>query len=149
TARLEVVARHAVSALYNSAEWKRIPGRWIWRPLAAVQEGLGGKAKFWLTFIGTLLGLLLAAMIFVPYPLKMDANGQLLPKQRNWVFPIAEDGVHVIKKFPEQIKTGSRVHKDQEVVIMYSASLAQEIEKIQGERAKHDLTRRDILRQLS
>jgi hypothetical protein len=33
-ARMEVVGRHAASALYNATEHKRIPFRWIWMPLA-------------------------------------------------------------------------------------------------------------------
>ncbi len=43
-ARSEVVARHATGALYNAVEHRRIPLRWIWMPLAKVQEGLGGTA---------------------------------------------------------------------------------------------------------
>src|SRR5262249_51320978 len=44
-AKLDVVAKHATSALYNAVEHRRIPMRFLWKPLAAVQEGLGGKAK--------------------------------------------------------------------------------------------------------
>jgi hypothetical protein len=40
-ARLEVVGRHASSALYNAIEYCRIPMRFLWLPLAKVQEGLG------------------------------------------------------------------------------------------------------------
>src|SRR5207253_11160022 len=43
--KLEVVGRHAASALYNSAEYRRIPMRFLWLPLAKIQDGLGGKAK--------------------------------------------------------------------------------------------------------
>ena len=44
--RLDVVTRHAASALYNSVEYRRIPMRFLWKPLAAAQDGIGGKAKF-------------------------------------------------------------------------------------------------------
>ena len=44
-ARLEVVGRHAASALYNAVEHRRIPMRFIWMPLAKLQEGLGGTAR--------------------------------------------------------------------------------------------------------
>ena len=44
-ARLDVVARHATRALYNAVEHRRIPMRFLWMPLAKVQEGLGGKAR--------------------------------------------------------------------------------------------------------
>src|SRR5262249_5194373 len=44
-ARLDVVGRHACPALYNAQEYRRIPMRFLWLPLAYVQDGLGGKAK--------------------------------------------------------------------------------------------------------
>ena len=44
-ARLDVVAKHATSALYNAVEHRRIPGRFIWMPLARLQEGLGGQGQ--------------------------------------------------------------------------------------------------------
>ena len=42
--RLEVVGKHAAPALYNAAQMKRVPLKFLWWPLAKVQEGLGGKA---------------------------------------------------------------------------------------------------------
>ena len=36
------------------------------------------------------IALLTAALVFVPYPLKMDAKGQFLPRERRWVYtPVA------------------------------------------------------------
>src|SRR5262249_14167906 len=92
-ARLEVVGRHATAALYNAAEHRRIPLRYLWQPIAKVQEGLGGKARA-ITF-GVTAGvlLLLLAMIFVPYPLKMDAKGQLLPEDRRYIYSPVEGQV--------------------------------------------------------
>ena len=40
-ARLEVVGRHAASALYNAAEHRRISTWFIWQPIVRVQEVLG------------------------------------------------------------------------------------------------------------
>jgi hypothetical protein len=87
TTRLEVVGRHATSALYNSTEMRRVPLGWLWRPVAAVQEGLGGKTKALITGIVAAVVLLIAAMIFVPYELEMDSNGQLLPVERQRIYP--------------------------------------------------------------
>lgn len=85
-ARLEIVGRHSTSALYNSAELKRIPLAWVWKPIVKVQDGLGGKTKAWVTIGGVLLAATILAMILAPYPLKMDANGQLLPVERQKVY---------------------------------------------------------------
>lgn len=85
--RLEVVSRHATTALYNAVELKRIPLRWMWVPVAKVQNGLGGKTKAIVISIASAVALLFAVMIFVPYPLKLDSTGQLLPKERQRVYP--------------------------------------------------------------
>jgi hypothetical protein len=80
--RLEVVARHATSALYNAVEHRRIPMRFLWMPMAKVQEGLGGKARAIWMLVCVGLTAFISAMILVPYPLKMDANGELWPEVR-------------------------------------------------------------------
>ncbi len=129
-ARLEVVGRHSVSALYNAAEHKRIPMRFLWVPLAKLQEGLGGKARAIWACVGVLAVALVLAMILVPYPLRMEANGQLLPRERNIVYAPAEG---VVKDFPDFLKVGSRVFKNQELVLMYSPQLLEEIETAKAE----------------
>ena len=58
------------------------------------------------------------ALIFVPYPLKMDAKGQLLPEERQWLFPA-----------PKATSNGSwcepdtDVTRDQNLVEMYDIGL--------------------------
>jgi hypothetical protein len=85
-ARLDVVSRHATSALYNAVELHRIPLSWLWKPMAAVQSGLGGKKKAIITAIAAAVVGIAIAMVAVPYPLKMDANGHLLPVDRQKIF---------------------------------------------------------------
>jgi len=80
--RLDVVGRHATPALYNAVEHKRIPMRFVWMPLAKLQEGLGGKAQAISLAVAVGLTLLVSVLIFVPYPLKMEAKGELLPQVR-------------------------------------------------------------------
>ena len=79
-ARMEIIGHHATSALYNAVEHRRIPFRFIWMPLAKVQEGLGGKTKAIVAGIGAGLVALIFALIFVPYPLKMEAKGHDRPE---------------------------------------------------------------------
>jgi hypothetical protein len=81
-ARLDVIGRHGASALYNALEMRKIPLGLLWRPILKVQEGLGGRAKFLTYLISTIVVLVLLALIFVPYELKMDSKGQLLPEER-------------------------------------------------------------------
>ena len=79
-AQLEVIGRHAASGLYNALEHRRIPMRWIRLPLAKLQEGLGGKTRAIMAAIGVALAVFLVMMVVIPYPLKMEAKGQLLPE---------------------------------------------------------------------
>jgi hypothetical protein len=123
-ARLDVVGRHATSALYNAVEHHRIPGRFIWKPLARVQEGLGGKARAILTLVGIGLVVLIALMIFVPYPLKMDATGELLPRERIYVF---SPGPGTVKEFVPGLKEGVYVTKNQELIRLLSPELEQQV----------------------
>jgi hypothetical protein len=132
-ARLEVVGRHAAPALYNAVEHRRIPMRFLWVPLAVLQEGLGGKARAILTGIGLGLVALLAVMVLVPYPLKMDANGQLLPIKRQYVYPPYPGRV---VDFPNEVQPSARVAKGQEVVVMHSLELGAKIRGLQVEMNK-------------
>jgi hypothetical protein len=85
-ARLDVVSRHAAPALYNAVEHHRIPMRFLWLPLAKAQEGIGGKTKAISALVVALLSLLGAALYLVPYELKMDSNGKLMPEIRRVVY---------------------------------------------------------------
>lgn len=126
-ARLEVVGRHATSALYNSAEYKRIPMRLLWLPLAKVQEGLGGKARFIITLVALGLVALIVCMVFIPYPLKMDAKGQLLPVERAWVFSPLEGQVLEIK---EDLKPNTLVGQHQELFRVFSKDLQDKTQEL-------------------
>jgi hypothetical protein len=146
-ARLEVVARHATPALYNAAEHRRIPMRFLWMPLARLQEGLGGKGRAILTIVTVGLVALIGAMIFVPYPLKMDATGQLLPRQRAYLFSPAAEAT--VKEFKEFLKPGAHVHKDQELILLYAPQLALELIDLTNAIASAEAKMSAISRQLS
>ncbi len=138
-ARLEVVGRHATSALYNAAEHRRIPMRWIWMPIAKVQEGLGGKARAIITCSVLGLALLVALMVFVPYPLKMKAKGKLLPFERQYVYsPIPA----TIVRFA--VDRGEHVFKGQQLVLMHDVDAEKQIGNLTGEIAKLETDIRNL-----
>lgn len=140
-ARLEVVSKHAVTALYNANEYRRIPMRFLWLPLAKVQDGLGGKVKAILTLIAVGLVLLIAAMIFVPYPLRVPSNGTLLPIVRNKVYaPV----VGTVVEFPTHLKQGQYVNKGDEIIHMYDGDLAKQILQLQNEIAQQETVIRSL-----
>jgi len=121
-ARLEVICRHSTSALYNAAEHRRIPMRFIWLPLAALQEGLGGKTKAIIAAVGVGLAALVLALIFVPYPLKMEAKGNLLPEKRIYVYSPSEAAR--VKGINPSIRSGDYVEKGTILFNLYDKNLA-------------------------
>lgn len=129
-ARLEVVGKHSASALYNAVEHCRIPFRWIWMPLAYVREGLGGTAKAITIIVASILLILLLTMILVPYPLKMNADGQLLPEERSWVYSKVSGQV---KRFPEGLSPGSEVTKGLNLILMHDLELEVKINGLNNE----------------
>ncbi|MFQ3650787.1 MAG: GAF domain-containing protein [Gemmataceae bacterium] len=102
-ARLDVVARHASSALYNSLELRRIPFRWIWLSLARLQEGLGGQTRAIVMLVVAALSLLVAGLIFLPYPLKVDSTGTLQPAARRTIYSPNPGIIRRFEVYPGQI----------------------------------------------
>jgi hypothetical protein len=127
-ARLEVVGRHAAPALYNCVEHYRIPFRFLWRPLARIQEGLGGKARAIAFLILFAVVALIGAMYFVRYPLKVEARGELLPEDRVFVFPITKGHVQEFA-----IEPGARVRPGGQLLLIFDQELADKIKELDKE----------------
>ena len=123
--RLEIVGRHSTSALYNSIEHRRIPLRFLWRPIAAVQEGLGGRTKT--IILACIVGLtfLTSILCLWSYPLKMDAQGQLLPAVRVWVYPKREG---LVDRFV--VNPNDEVAENQELARLYDPKLREELDTL-------------------
>ena len=138
--KLEVMAAHAAGALYNAAEMKRVPLKPLWWPLMRVQQGLGGKARFWLFFTLGMLVLLFGAMIFVPYQLKLDSKGKLAPLDRHYVFS------HDTGRIAEfKVRPNDEVLPGAPVAVLFKQEWAQEIVSRQRQLTGLD----DQVRQLS
>lgn len=129
-ARLDVVGRHACPALYNANEYRRIPMRFLWLPLAYLQDGLGGKTKAIITASVAGVAALVLAMVFVQFPLKMEANGPFLPRDRIWIYsPIAGK----VEEIMPGLKSGSKVAKGQMLMTLFDPELAKQVSDLQTE----------------
>jgi hypothetical protein len=108
--KLEVIAAHSATALYNAAEMKRVPLKPLWWPLMTVQQGLGGKARFWTYFTLAAATVLILLFTVVPYPLKLDSTGKLAPLDRFYIYPAQEGRVVGFMVVPNQeIQPGTPV----------------------------------------
>ena len=144
-ARLEVVGRHATSALYNSVEHRRIPLRFLWQPVAKVQEGLGGKARAIGISIVAGLVLLIGMLVFVPYPLKMSATGQLLPVQRQFIFSPVEG---TVVAFAPGLEPGTNVGEGEPLIQMKDLAMMMRIQDLEKKIAAAQGERDELSHQL-
>ena len=121
-ARLDVVARHATPALYNAVEHRRIPGRILWQPLASLQDGIGGKAKAITAVAVGLLSFLGAMLFLVPYELKMESHGKLVPWARRVVYAPTAGQVMAFK-----VDANDVLSEGSDLAILNSPELAQKL----------------------
>src|SRR5262249_35151224 len=85
-------------------------------------------------------------MIICPYPLKMDAKGQLLPETRRWVYSGCEYPAEIVG-FSEGLQPGDLVAKDQNLILMHSSQLEEKVRTLNTDIGTLKL-RIDVLRQL-
>jgi hypothetical protein len=130
--RLEVVTRHAAPALYNAAELKRVPLKFLWWPIAKLQEGIGGKSRFIAASVAVLLAVLVGVMVAVPSDLRMDAKGQLQPVEIAKIYPPGRDG----RVAEVRAKPGDKIEPGFEIASLYSHELAEEYTKAERELAE-------------
>jgi hypothetical protein len=122
--KLEVIGKHAAPALYNAAELKRVPLKFLWWPLAKVQEGIGGKSRFYMIAGAVLLAILIGLMITVPYTLRMEAKGQLLPVQIAQIYPPREGIVRDIR-----VKPGDEIDRGYAAVSLFSSEFQKDYQQ--------------------
>jgi hypothetical protein len=125
--RFNLVAGHAGSALYNAAEMKRIPLAFLWKPIMALQGRAGSKRRFYVYLALGAIAIFTLAMILVPYPLKLDAKGQLEPEEWNYIYPTDTGRVMQFKVVPGQV-----IRPNTPIAVMFDNDLARQInEKLQ------------------
>ena len=107
--RMDVVIKHAAPAMYNALEYHRLPLRWLLQPLAKVKDGLRGKP---LAIAGAIAGGVVFLTLFltlVPWELRMDAKGNLLPKQRRVIYSRVKGTVDVMVNNLDPVNKGQEL----------------------------------------
>ncbi len=137
--RLEVVGKHAAGALYNAAEMKKVPFGFLWRPLMKLQDGLGGKARFYWSLAAVGLVILAAVMVLVPYPLKMEAKGEFLPWQTQYLYPPTEGEVREVL-----VQPGQMVEPGTPLVLLYSPTIEEKQATLQKDLAAAEVANQQL-----
>ncbi|MFO0879168.1 MAG: GAF domain-containing protein [Gemmataceae bacterium] len=127
-ARLDIIARHSSSALFNSIEHRRIPMRFLWMPLAKLQEGLGGKTKSIVLASVVGVSLLGACLYALPYELKMEAKGKVMPVARRTVYVPAPG---TIERF--EVQPNEYVLEGRSLALLYDSTLFQKYNTLLAE----------------
>lgn len=108
--RLEIVASHATSALYNAVQHRLMPLRGLSRFLARCQDRFRGRRLVKFAFAVALVVSLIFVFGFLHVPLRLEAKGQLLPRQRQIVFaPIAGKVIDLKTQHGEAVEKGQEL----------------------------------------
>jgi hypothetical protein len=124
--RLEVVGRRSRTALLNAALYHRVPLRWLWRALPE----LGSAKNAWGLWAVVTVVALLVALAGVSCPFKIEATGQLLPRERRWVYAPAEGQV---VRFEEGVRPGVVVTEGQALALLHDTELESRLTQLEGE----------------
>jgi hypothetical protein len=142
--KLDVVGKHAAGALYNAAEMKRIPFSFLWRRLMKLQDGIGGKHRFYWGLGIAAAVLLAAAMVLIPYPLKIEAKGEYLPWENRFIYPPYEGEVRAIL-----VQPGEKVRPGAALVSLWNPTLQQNSTTTESEMRQAESLMRQYGQELS
>lgn len=123
--RLALLAPHVAAALHNAAEHTHTPLSGLGRRLARVDEWLASRGWLKLAAAGAAVAAVVAALVLVPAPLRLDARGQLLPKQRQTVFAPVTGKVVEMKA-----QNGDRVVRGQDLLFLEDLDTHAKIEAL-------------------
>lgn len=126
-ARLDVLVKHASPAMYNVLEHHRVPFRWALLPIANIRDSLRGKRGTWAMVIAGLAGLMIAALTLIPWPLRLFAKGNLLPKDRVIIAAMFDGKVEPV------VRHGDMVSVDQELIRLESKDLQAKISELRND----------------
>lgn len=122
--RLGVIAPHVASGLYNASE-SGVPLGGLGRLLARADEWLSARWVLRAAAGVAAVGAVIAALVYVPAPLRLDARGQLLPRQRQTVFAPLTGKVIEIKAH-----NGDRVTRGQDLLYLEDLDTQGKVEQL-------------------
>lgn len=130
-ARTEVVARHSSTALWNSQEHHRIFLRPVLKAMGSPWRLLRGRTLAKILAVLGLIVALIGVLTFVPWNLRIEGRGSLMPEQRSIVYA-PDQGI--IAEVP--VEHGARVKKGDLIARLDSRKLDRELKELQAQHNK-------------
>jgi multidrug efflux pump subunit AcrA (membrane-fusion protein) len=126
--RLDLVYEHSARALSNAIDHNSLFLMPVWRAIGKSAWVVQARTLPKTVTIAVALGLLVVAMIAIPYPYRMWAKGALEPKIKQEVFaPMPGDIMDV------KVDHGTTVEAGQELVVMRNPDLTIRIKEAEGQ----------------
>jgi biotin carboxyl carrier protein len=123
--KLQVVSLHAASALYNALAYRQASTRFFVGWAARLRQWTRGKSSRKAALAGAALAALVLTLTFIPAELRLEARGQLLPKERQVVYATLHGKVVEMKS-----QHGDRVEKNQELLFVEDLDSQLKIEQL-------------------
>ncbi|MDG3002748.1 efflux RND transporter periplasmic adaptor subunit [Paludisphaera mucosa] len=127
-ARTEVVSRHASTALWNAQEHHRIFLRPVLKAMGSPWRLLRGRTLAKILAVLALVVAIIAALTFVPWNLRIEGRGSLLPEKRSIVYA---PNPGIIVDVP--VEHGGHVKQGEVIARLDSRELEKELKKLQAE----------------
>ncbi|HVW01571.1 MAG TPA: HlyD family efflux transporter periplasmic adaptor subunit [Planctomycetaceae bacterium] len=110
--RSETVARHSAMALLNARRHHQIFLRPVLHWIGQTWHDMKASTVFKLLAVPAVLAIIIAALVLVPAPFRLEGKGRLLPEVRRNVFA-GEDGVvrELFVKHGDRVQTGDPLLK--------------------------------------
>jgi multidrug efflux pump subunit AcrA (membrane-fusion protein) len=124
-ARLESLAPDTAAALYNALRYEQVPLRRLSNALERLRDCLCPRRLAKAGLVGGGLLLVIAALTLIPAPLRIEARGELLPRERQVVYSTLNGKVVELKA-----QHGESVGKGQELLLMEDLDLQLQIEQL-------------------
>jgi multidrug efflux pump subunit AcrA (membrane-fusion protein) len=124
-ARMESLAPDTATALYNALRHEQVPLRRLSDPLARLRDWLRPRGLAKVAVVAGALLVLAATLTLVHAPLRLEARGALLPRERQVVYSTLNGKVVELKA-----QHGTSVAKGQELLLMEDLDLHLQIEQL-------------------
>jgi biotin carboxyl carrier protein len=124
-ARLQVVVQHAAPALYNALAYRRASAGWFAKCRARVRDWTQGRRGQKAVLVLAVVLALVGTLALVPAPLRLEARGQLVPRERQVIYAELNGKVVEVKA-----QHGEQVHKGQELLFLRDLDTQLKIEQL-------------------